>query len=35
MALFWTIVVYAFVFGVLALTGFAILRMFDLGHRHR
>jgi hypothetical protein len=26
--------VYAFVFGVLALTGFAILRTFDLGHWH-
>jgi hypothetical protein len=34
MALFWTIVVYAFVLGVLAVTGFAFLRMFGLGHWH-
>lgn len=32
MALFWTIVTYTFVFGVLGLAGFAFLRVFGLGH---
>jgi hypothetical protein len=32
MPLFWTIVTYAFVIGVLGLSGFAFLRIFGLGH---
>jgi hypothetical protein len=31
---FWTIVVYAFVVGVLAVVGFGIIRMFGGFHRH-
>jgi hypothetical protein len=34
MEVFWAIVVYAFVLGVLGLTAFALARMLDLGHRH-
>lgn len=34
MEVFWAIVVYAFVFGVLGLTAFAFARMLDVGHWH-
>ena len=32
MALFWTIVTYTFVVGVLGLSGYAFLKIFGLGH---
>jgi hypothetical protein len=32
MALFWTIVTFTFVFGVLALGGYAFLKIFGFGH---
>ena len=34
MGLFWTIVTFTLVVGVYATVGFAILRIFGLGHRH-
>ena len=34
MATFWTIVVLTFTGGVLALGGFALVRMLTAGHRH-